>query len=406
MIMNQKRFAIILLILVLLLSTFVQAGFVSWLKGIFVSSSLTGYAIAGDACQTNEECGDSMICGNNKCQLLIWENHAEIEAKLDQIIEALRRLREGRGVVCNPQTNEPCGGNRFCALEERVCVEKLSENAPCQNNRWCLSGSCVNDFCIGSNVASPLPEREDDGETGEGKSGRGGTCVSDRNCEGELVCERNICMTEENAAGERTGEGFGAGAALLGTFEFECRAKEPKCNAGLACKDYLCLKNGGQSCSIDVECVSGSCEESTCTAVHAEETPPVLYNNDRYKSGYVCGSDSRFKNIMFISEIGKTIRQEIRGSKAKLYLIDTADELIEGPELENTGRNAAGLFTWSGDGCTVNVKGTPNNLDWIGFDLSCPRGQSTYTGGTLEFDYCEVCENTPDTNNYCFRLVA
>lgn len=105
----NKKILLIGLVMVLLMSTLVSAGFLSWIKSMF-TGSVTGFAVAGTSCDADSECDSGLVCDwtqpldNKKGRCVEFPDEKKLEcqtrtdtviAKLDLIRNRLKSLERG-----------------------------------------------------------------------------------------------------------------------------------------------------------------------------------------------------------------------------------------------------------------------------------------------------------------------
>ncbi len=100
--MNMKKVLIIGLVMVLLMSTLVSAGFFSFLKSVLFGTSVTGYAVLNQGCDTDRECDGGLICdwtspaGGKKGSCTEFPQNAKeiCQGKVDAVIARLGLIKE------------------------------------------------------------------------------------------------------------------------------------------------------------------------------------------------------------------------------------------------------------------------------------------------------------------------
>ena len=131
MIMNKKKLLIISLVLVVLMSTVAQAGFLSWLSSIFKGPSVTGNAVAepGGECGEGMTCPNGYLCADGKCKEPACP--LDVGTKLDNILVKLNSLKSA-----TPSEGDAGGSPTLKKPEE-----------PCLVADECMSGMCFDGSC-------------------------------------------------------------------------------------------------------------------------------------------------------------------------------------------------------------------------------------------------------------------
>ncbi len=147
-----------------------------------------------------------------------------------------------------------------CSDGDKDDEESLgNENEACMEGNVCNGDLvCENDICVKKSGAADGAE--------------GGKCLADNKCNGELVCENNVCKAKSGAA-----DGAEGGKCLA----------DNKCNGELVCENNVCkAKSGpadgaeGGACKADGSCDKYlACDANVCKAI------------DDGKLGGKCGGD-------------------------------------------------------------------------------------------------------------------
>jgi hypothetical protein len=165
-------------------------------------------ALAGAACETQQDCVSPATCTGGKCVLA-----------LGSACDADAACESG---VCGPATAAAPGG-------AKECLPLPSVTARCTADRRCGPGLT----CTGVEGAFYCLVAV------------GGECFGDDLC-ASTFCSKNRCAASP-----------AVGAACV----------ESRCGWGMSCDNGVCMKPGGYACGGDAECVSRRCSHGACASV-------------------------------------------------------------------------------------------------------------------------------------------
>ena len=102
MVMNNKKTLVIIFVLLLLMSTLVSAGFLSFVRSVFFGQSVTGYVALNEGCDNDLDCDTGLICDwtapvNGKkgsCAEFPAADKTGCQGKVDSVAAKLEILRD------------------------------------------------------------------------------------------------------------------------------------------------------------------------------------------------------------------------------------------------------------------------------------------------------------------------
>ena len=231
-----------------------------------------GTCIEGFRCFADRDCPETEICENRTC--IPGECLEDIDCGVRLICDEFRCSRP----EC--RVDNDCARGQAC--DQGRCIEFCRVDADCGDAfSICEANSCVSAECIRDDQCGPGESCEQGrcvtGGGGGGTGVIGDSCVNDTSCNGELICEGEVCESAEGLCAEVT-DCDGSGACLGGN----C-VPSPTCQTADDCSGaipipipLLCINNQCRSafvqCTLNRDCGSGqSCAFGICIPLPANE---------------------------------------------------------------------------------------------------------------------------------------
>ena len=274
------------------------------LNGVCINGECRGRGAEGEQCDDDDHCESGLYCDYNSgtCKPFAKENESCNEAICD------RGLLCDLDQFCVPLDGASCydycdGGFFFVGIygctEEGVCKRLGEMGDSCENHLECFGGYMCRDgvcstgygidepcdpaikeggcmmglYCADSGVCRPTSEKP--------KSGVGGSCYSNEDCQEGLVCDQwQYYCVQPGSEGD------------------ECFSNE-ECKEGLVCKyddsgNSKCSQpsNQGDSCSYDDECAAGLYCGPDNTCIQRKKEGDDCENDSECEQGLFCRMDS------------------------------------------------------------------------------------------------------------------
>ena len=206
----------------------------------------------GEACMNNDQCYN--VCTNDVCGA-------------------------PQPVLGDCDESADCMGGGFSGL---VCYQStclLTDSASCTDNDHCIN-SCIDDSCAPYSLLEGPCDTGDDADCVDSNS----VCTSNE-C---LLPDGIDCQANSNCINQCIDGYCNTASALYGPCDFEDNLD---CTSPLVCSDNrVCLKDSGESCIDNVECLF-TCIEDECNSIQPMGSTCDIGDSDDCLGGIDCGSD-------------------------------------------------------------------------------------------------------------------
>ncbi len=244
------KLIVLLTISILLCSTIVSAGFLDWLVGDGMGSSITGMAVSGYLGQgctgSDSQCEFGLQCektgsSGQKCRPLLCDETSDCVDDEDRCINGICRETCVMDADCRLNIClSTAGYNDYCSTSCET-DEDCSEDMVCEHNGVCVDAdreTCANDFDCGAYICVGRYPRSYCLQS----------CEGDYSCNDGYVCNEAVgkCVQQgEKLTPEKTG--------------FAVESCEYYMAGAFSCLDYPKNNPENLGCNRDTDCESGYC---------------------------------------------------------------------------------------------------------------------------------------------------
>ncbi|MBI5229310.1 hypothetical protein HY991_04315 [Candidatus Micrarchaeota archaeon] len=358
-----------------------------FLKSFF--NPVTGYAAAGEACESDYSCNSGLYCSNGVCTAAKGVGEACnreamcISRFCDAGVCCDASGKQTRSGCCKSQSD--CYGDETCT--DFVCVIKtnIPNGGYCMENSQCVSGHCDHSYCCDSGQCCPSDFYCPTGFkctnyqcVSSTNLANGAACASASQC-ASGNCQNGVCCEAGKTCCSTQSECTSAGFLRCNEYSY-CEAYTPNggyCITGATCVsrncgNSVCCESGKTCCSTNDQCANALGQAYTCGSnYYCVMTGQLKANGESCTRGGDCQSGNCYNSLC--CEAGKTCCRDWRDCSFS----------------QNCGPNYY---------CVEKTKKA--NGESCSTDYDCSSGHCGFSGSAYTV-CCEAGKTCCTTNDHC-----